>query len=125
MHKIEVGKLSASHWQLVADSKATGSGAGGAKDAPRKKFLAKKLHVDNAKPFLPGVPYCRMWHEPQTDRIRGSYKTKNAGLRTRSSAVAGDMDAACRWVLAWTWKVHTECRGGQCPYPPLRKWPPH
>ena len=78
-----------------------------------------RLDVLASKAYLPsGVLGCQLWHEIQTDRIRGSYKT-TAGKVTRSTPVSGNPDAACRWVLKWVWSMHTECTGTECPWPAL------
>ena len=117
-NKVAYEQGQAKDWQETLRAKSDQQDGGHSKTRVR---LAKKLDVDEAeaKTCLPeGISGCTLWHEVQTDRIRGMCRTQ-AGTITRSAAVAGDMHLACRRVLKWVWTIHMESTGSECPWPEL------
>lgn len=67
------------------------------------------MDVAAAKLLVP-VQNCYIWHEVQTDRIRISYQLGDR-RQSYSVAVQDDMDLACRTVLQWAWRQHTDATG--------------
>lgn len=78
--------------------------------------MPKVLDLEKAREFVVRRTGCRLWHEPQTDRIRGSYIVGEGKRITRSAAVQGDQGAAARWVLQWMWALHKDVAGEACPF---------
>ena len=73
---------------------------------------------------MPPAKGCRLWHEPQTTRVRVGYVFADVGLRTTSWSLKrySEHDAvlAC---LQWQWTQHSAAHPDQvCPHSDVKDW---
>ena len=100
-----------------ANGGASSSSGSGGNVAARKVKRPEKIDCNSLRDLLPNImPKPRVWHETQTNRIRGSYTRR--GHRVTSSADLEKLseDECCSVVVKWIWQQHLEATGELCPF---------
>ena len=119
-------RQAAIEWQRADDankelSKAADDASaakGSLEKAPTK--LTKKISLVEAKKLLPPKTGFTIWHEWQTDRIRGSFLGKERKETCSLPIGAGAVETATIGVLRMLWKVFTDAGGDPSPWEELR-----
>lgn len=74
------------------------------------------MDLENVKHFVPAATGCRVWNEPQTDRIRVSYRSDDSTTSTSWSLKRWTVQQAIIRCLRWAWGQHGKCSGELCPF---------
>merc|ERR1712214_101050 len=82
----------------------------------RNQDVPNNIQLQHIRRVLPHIPNVRVWHERQTNRVRGMYPESNGQKSTFSESLTrSSMEQAIRILVEEMWRRYNRNSGEQCP----------